>query len=279
VSLRPLRAAIARWRPPPVRPEDPLSTISGAWPEIVGAHASRNSVALSVDGATLLVATRSSAWSEQLQLLAPQIIERLRDCAPGLELTEIRFRTGLPRNARSARGMVPRPALRFVRSEPAPDPAIDENEALDRLRRRINSARRRGGAVCRTCGAPVLVEGVCAPCRGAGEAARSAELERLLYSAPWLSLEEVCEFLSGIDEERYERSRRNLLQRWWIVLERARRSRRALSPRERQIASSYVLLQSGLSPERVTPAVVRNLLGEELESQLSEHVLANENQR
>lgn len=279
MSLRPLRTALARWHPLPVRSEDPLSAISGAWPEIAGAHAARHSVALEIDGETLLVATRSSAWSEQLQLLTPQIIERLRDFAPGLQLAALRFRTGLPRNARSARGMVPRPALRYVRSEPAPDPAIDENEALDRLRRRINGARRRVGAMCRTCGAPVLAEGVCAPCRGAGEAARSAELERLLYSAPWLSLEELSEFLSGVDEDRYERSRRNLLQRWWIVLERARRGRRALSAHERRIASSYVLLQSGLAPERVTPAVVRNLLGEELESQLSEHVTANENYR
>ena len=39
-------------------------------------------------------------------------------------------------------------------------------------------------------------------------------------------------------------------------------------PRERQIASSYVLLQSGLEPDRITPAVVRNLLGDELEAQL-----------
>jgi hypothetical protein len=67
----------------------------------------------------------------------------------------------------------------------------------------------------------------------------------------------------------FERARRHLLQRWWLVLERARRSKTVgRAGLERQIASSYVLLHSRIPPDRITPAIVRNLLGEELEALL-----------
>ena len=52
-----------------------------------------------------------------------------------------------------------------------------------------------------------------------------------------------------------------LLQRWWLVLERVKRGGK-VSPEERQVASSYVLLQSRLPPDRITPAIVRNLIGD-----------------
>ena len=81
---------------------------------------------------------------------------------------------------------------------------------------------------------------------------------------PWLSFAGVRAFVAGLSEERYERVRRGLLQRWWTGLERARRVGRPLSRRERQIASSYVLLKTELDPERIAPAVVRDLLGDDL---------------
>jgi hypothetical protein len=67
----------------------------------------------------------------------------------------------------------------------------------------------------------------------------------------------------------FAQARRELLARWWVMLEYARRRRRINPNRhERQIASSYVLLQSGLPPERVTPALLRHVLGDELETLL-----------
>jgi len=116
---------------------------------------------------------------------------------------------------------------------------------------------------------------MCAPCRGGAETAGAIELERILFAMPWLSLDELRKLVPGLRDDRHERVRRGLLQRWWTVLERARRAARKLSRRERQIASSYVLLQSGLAPDRITPAIVRNLLGDDLESQLSGGAASN----
>jgi hypothetical protein len=274
MSLRPLRTAVDGWRPMLARPGDPLSAIAAAWPDIAGSRAAQHSAPLEISGDALVVATRSSAWSQQLQLLAPQILERLREFDSGGKLVALRFRSGLPRRLRSVRAPVPQPAFRAPGTIP-PDPALDEIEALDRLRRRVGVARRRAAATCERCGAPIERGDVCAPCRSAAESARSTELERMLFSMPWLPFKEIRTFVGGIDEERYERVRRNLLQRWWATLERARRTGRSLTRRERQIATSYVLLQSGLAPDRITPAIVRNLLGDELAAQLSGATAAN----
>jgi len=273
VSLRPLRAAIKRWHPILVRGDDPLAIIAAAWPQIAGTRAAQHSAPIELGGDVLVIATRSSAWSQQLQLLEAQILERLRDFA-GRPLRTLRFRNGLPRAIRSGGVPPPPPAPRRVATLP-PDPAVDEAEAFERVRRRVGVARRRARATCERCGAPIERAAVCAPCRGAEEAASSAELQRILFNMPWLSFAGVRAFVAGLSEERYERVRRGLLQRWWTGLERARRVGRPLSRRERQIASSYVLLQSGLGPDRITPAVVRNLLGEELASQLSGAATAN----
>jgi hypothetical protein len=94
-------------------------------------------------------------------------------------------------------------------------------------------------------------------------------LERIVYMAPWLELAELREQVPGLGAAEFERARRNLLQRWWLILERAKRAGKlSSSGLERHVASSYVLLQSRLAPDRITPAIVRNLLGPELEALL-----------
>ena len=68
--------------------------------------------------------------------------------------------------------------------------------------------------------------------------------------------------------------RHRLLVRWWDRLSRARLAGKlSRDGSERLIASSYVLLKSELAPERIGPATVRNVLGDELHELIygSEH--------
>jgi hypothetical protein len=269
MSLRPLRSALETWRPLPAAGGDPLSLISAAWLGIVGARVAQHSAPLEMSGDALIVATRSSAWSQQLQFLAPQILERIRELAAGRELTRLHFRNGALRGRRNAGATAAAAAAPRTAAGPAPEPAADESEAFDRLRRRVSETRRRASATCATCSAPIARGSLCAPCEGSLAARRRVALERVLFNAPWLSLEEIRVQVRDAGRDEIEAARRALLQRWWLILERARRAGRALTRRERSIASSYVLLQSGLPPDRMTPAIVRNLLGEELEAQLS----------
>jgi hypothetical protein len=90
-----------------------------------------------------------------------------------------------------------------------------------------------------------------------------------MYETPWLGFEAIAEQSGGLDARECEEVRRDLLRRWWEVLARAERTGR-LRPDgfERRIASSYLLLQSGLAPDQVSRAAMRNLLGDRLEALL-----------
>jgi hypothetical protein len=274
VSLRPLRSAVAAWTPGARVAADPLHVIAAAWPAIVGEHAAAHCAPRELDGQTLVIVTRSSAWSQQLHFLSEKILSAIKTLPVGQGIVRLTFRTGAVRsiptpprrvsvaNARTAAG---RP---FEQQQP---PAADAAEALARLRRRFAQMRRSdSGPVCLRCGAALdgseRDDATCAPCGGAERTELALATERLLYLCPWLEPDAVREQIPGLPPGEVERVRRRLLQRWWLVLERARRSGRlSRSGIERSIASSYVLLQSRLPPDRITPAVVRNLVGADLE--------------
>ncbi|MGH7729057.1 MAG: hypothetical protein ACREM2_09720, partial [Vulcanimicrobiaceae bacterium] len=156
--------------------------------------------------------------------------------------------------------------------ELAAEPARDLDEALARVRRRIVQLRSGGVRTCLDCAAPLGSDdtGVrCAPCAGATRRARRLALERLLFEMPWLRLEEARELLGSVAPGEFEGTRIRLLARWRSQLERARRAGRlSASGLERRVASSYVLLQSRLPPERIGREVVRNALGAELDELL-----------
>jgi len=272
MPLVPLHSAIDGWLPGRRPSSDVLSTIAAAWPSIVGPAVAAHSLPVALNGKSLVVATRSSAWSQQLQFLSVTILRGLAGIALEEPVERLAFRSGSLRLPHT--GSVPLGAAAPMRkglAGPEPEPAADAGEALERLRRRVTSARRRAPSACVACGAPIdaSVVRMCAPCEGGAQRARTLQLERIVYLAPWLGVEDLRQQMPELGAAEFEGARRALLQRWWVVLERCRRSGKVSGSRlERQVASSYVLLQSRLSPDRVTPAIVRNLLGDELEAML-----------
>jgi hypothetical protein len=273
MPLRPLRDALGTWKPGGLAAPEPIHAICAAWPAIVGADVAANSMPLQLSGDVLVVMTSSSAWSQQLQMLSLPILRGLREAAQLPTIDRMTFRSGrLPnRKSRPRGGTSARPAAEARASAAPLPPAADSTEALARLRSRILAVRRRSATTCVRCGAPLEEPSpqICAPCAGAEERERSLEMQRLVYSAPWLAFEEIREQIPRATVAEFERARRTLLQRWWVILERAKRAGTLTRCGiERKLASSYVLLQSRLRPDRITPAVVRNVLGPELEALL-----------
>ena len=273
MSLRPLRAAIAGWAPHETAYLDPLQAISAAWPEIVGRAVAARTAPLALTGQTLVVSTASSAWSQQLQLLSVAILTGVRAVHGAGDVSRLTFRTGGRRRIARGRSLAPAPAASRPdrAAEPPVPPAKDPAEALARLRARVAALGTTAAARCERCDSPLAAASrtVCAPCAGALAAARMVAVQRLLFSAPWLSEAELRSSVPGLSPSDLERARRALIARWWTILERAKwAGRLSRSGLEREVASSYLLLQSQLPPERITPAVVRNLLGPELEALL-----------
>ena len=266
-GFRPLQSLVAGWRPADGTPLEPLEAILLAWTGIVGGRVAQHSQPLELHDGVLVGATRSSAWRQQLQFLEPEILARLRAMG-GPALTGLRFRSGRlrpPKPAGAERSVVrrPRPAAPEAPPEPAPDIETAFARARSRITRAGENARRR----CGDCAAPA--EGpLCAPCRGERARRRKVDLERLFFNLPWLDAESLVSLVPGLEPGELEAIRRGLLQRWWLGLERVRRGSRRATDHERRIASSYVLLQSGLAPDDITPAVVRNVLGPDLEARL-----------
>lgn len=263
MSLRPLRAALSGWRPSATQPGDPLLAIAAAWARIVGPAIARQTRPVQVVRDTLVVVTRSSAWSQQLSLLADDVLRGLHAIAEASGIERLRFRVGRISAPARTRNATPRTGSRAALPESAPlPPDAPLSDVVAHLHLRMAQRQSVHGA-CPICSATRDEPGPCAQCVGGVRAKRRLAAERLMYDAPWLGYAGIAALVGGLGREEYERWRRALLNRWWMVLERSRFTKR-VGAVERRVASSYALLQSGLQPDQVTPAVVRNLLGDEL---------------
>jgi len=265
--MQPLRAALASWQPAKTVAGDPLSHLRAQWATIVGEDIASNSRPAELVRGSLLVVTRSSAWSQQLSFLSERIVDAVR-ASTGVSLEGVRFRVG---RIGSRSGASPaRTAL--ARKRTAPRPAADTLEsAVAMFRHDVTSAERAkagaGWKECNRCGIRIVPDtgSFCAACVNARGAERSAAIARLLFEVPFLGYSGISDHVEHLSRDEYERVRSKLLARWWDALKQLQRSgRKRVSRRERDIVSSYILLKTRLDPEKIAPAVVRDLLGEEL---------------
>ncbi len=279
MSLGRLGDALGDWRPQGGSGAgsgdgDPLAAIRAAWPGIVGGDVARSAQPAAIAGTALVVMTASSAWSHQLAFLGPQIVQAVAQLPEGRTIDRLRFRVGTVRpprrgptgaGRRSAAGVPGRPAQAAPATE---TPAA----ALARFRSAVERARSAhaaaGGAFCPVCGAFTETERPCVPCADGARTARLGAAERLLFEAPWLSSEGVLALVPGLDAGEYDAARRRLLRAWWDEMSLAARRakvRGAPAPdrsRLRKLASSYVLLETRIDPNRLEldGAIRRNAL-------------------
>ncbi|MBV8750904.1 MAG: DUF721 domain-containing protein [Candidatus Eremiobacteraeota bacterium] len=268
-----LGAVLDGWRPQPGAGSDPLVAVRAAWAELVGADVARAAQPVAIErDEVLVVLTTSSAWSHQLAFLEPEIVRGLRALPETRGLVRLKFRVGKLRRpvAASDGPGGPRRAANDAPREPA---ARTLDDALARLRRAVERNRKAhraaGGAFCALCEGQVDAgTGMCRPCRDDGERRRRFACERLLFEAPWLASEDVLALVDGLTAEAYDAARRSLLKAWWDELFRAQKLHKLRQPldraRLRKLASSFVLLQTKIDPNRLEldSAVRKNALGD-----------------
>lgn len=259
--LTPLRSALAAWRPESAEVlRDGLAGIVAAWAEIVGPASAAHSRPAELKDGTLLVVVTAGAWGQQLAFLADRILAELAALTGTPGVQRLRFRVGRVRvrvNARPARRAGP--ALPPVPLDPEASPA----DHLAHFRRRVEAARCAAQASCPLCGAPRDQAEPCAPCDDRVRSDLRHAAERLLFEAPWLDEHAVRSQLPGLESADVRAVRRRLLSRWRTAIARVERTKR-VGEYERHIAQSYVVLQSGLAPDRIAPETIRNLFGAEL---------------
>jgi hypothetical protein len=118
------------------------------------------------------------------------------------------------------------------------------------------------------CSNPIPAGTRCRPCADAEEQERTGTCERILFEAPWMAPEEVLNAVPGLTAEAYDRIRRRLLRAWVDEMRLARKRHAVKAPidhrRIRRLASSYVLLETRIDPNRLEleSPVRRNALGD-----------------
>jgi hypothetical protein len=266
--LTKLGSALTGWRPSNGPAGDPLTTIRAAWADIVGDDVARAAQPVALTGTALVVVTASGAWSHQLSFLEREIVRSV--VALGISSVErLRFRIGTIRAARGAGGK------RLVR--PNFGTAVagtphNADEALARFRavveRRRTAHRAAGGTFCTDCGSALATGERCRPCIDAEERVRREQCERIFFDAPWLDAESVLGQVSGLTAEAYDVIRRRLLRAWIDEMRLARKRYAVKAPidvfRIRKLASSYVLLETRIDPNRLEldSPVRKNALGD-----------------
>ena len=275
MGLRALGEALHEWKPAQTAAVDPIAVIRAAWPEIVGANIAANSRPLEIERGALLVIARSNAWSQQLSFLSEKIVEALAARGVQAKITGLRFRVGkiAPSAEKRAKQTYER-----MRGSGAPGgndaqhiPPATAEEAMARFREDVEgfwrAKRAAGWKECMQCGALIApsARSLCSTCVHARAGEREGMVARLLFELPWLGYDGVAKLVEGLARAEYDGIRNRLLKRWWETLRRARYAGRlSRDGHERLVASSYVLLKSGIAPELIAPATVRNILGEEL---------------
>lgn len=267
--MKALSQALSAWRPQALHPDDPLSVLQTEWAQIVGDDVAAHTRPAEIVRDALLVVTRSSAWSQQLAFLSERVLRAVQERA-GISVRTLRFRvgrirdvSGVPAGVRRKRSERSKPLSRVIQ------PAVTLEAAMERFRADVAAAQRAKAAAgwkeCLRCGAHTASGSFCVPCGNADAQEREAQVARLLFEAPWLGYAGIAPLVRGLTPKQYTAVRLALLRRWKDALERIRRSPRPrITMRDRSIASSYVLLKSELEPDKIAPAVVRDLLGDEL---------------
>jgi predicted nucleic acid-binding Zn ribbon protein len=90
---RPLSAALAGLADQ-LAPRTTLGDVQRAWPAVVGPVVAKEASPTTEHGGTLTIACRSSVWAQELDLMAPLLLERLNAAIEGAKVERLRCVTG-----------------------------------------------------------------------------------------------------------------------------------------------------------------------------------------
>ncbi|HET8820223.1 MAG TPA: DUF721 domain-containing protein [Thermoleophilaceae bacterium] len=81
-------------------PATPVAAVQAAWPEVAGPGLAAAAQPVSERGGVITVACESGVWAHELELLGPDLLERLNASLEGTRIEKLRFVVGSPPNDR-----------------------------------------------------------------------------------------------------------------------------------------------------------------------------------
>lgn len=77
-----------------LEPASTLARVQGCWAEAVGEQVARVAQPVSERDRVVTVACEDAMWAEELQMLGPDLLDKLNGALAGLELRQLRFKAG-----------------------------------------------------------------------------------------------------------------------------------------------------------------------------------------
>jgi predicted nucleic acid-binding Zn ribbon protein len=77
-----------------LEPATALARVQGCWADAVGDVVSSEAQPVSEREGLVTVACRSSVWAQELEMLGPDLLDKLNAALGGHELTGLRFKVG-----------------------------------------------------------------------------------------------------------------------------------------------------------------------------------------
>lgn len=240
-----------------------------AWPTIVGPELAKRTSPRQVQGGILFVATAGPAWSQQLSLMRPTLLERLNNHLGERIVTDIRFSVGLGGRAATetaaAHGPDGQPEADVAVSpavteaaELAPEEFRDLMLRLGQAQSRIAAHRANVAApLCRVCGQPTGGDDLCPVCRGDETRERRLQVRAALAQNPSLSWTDAADAIPGLGALEYRAEHDDLLVNLWNILSRARDAGDPSSIR--QAATRYLACKLSRPPAAVPAEEIETL--------------------
>jgi hypothetical protein len=237
------------------------------WQEIAGEEISSHAWPISIQRGILLLAVNSPVWSHHLMMLKPGIINKINAFLKEKLVTDIRFQAGdLKKYQNNGEGGDNIPMLQPAKldSEELAD-VWKATEAIkdENLRKKcyyvlikqtgINKTKKNAGwQSCKHCS--VLVpqgQSYCSACSLVRKQESKQEITKLLKEAPWLTYQEIYEFIPCSPRDFHTCKKRlvhkmihALFEPGWDKLNDA----------------TLVMLMTAVKPDRITDTMINNVI-------------------
>jgi predicted nucleic acid-binding Zn ribbon protein len=99
LAPRPLSVALDRLTPG-LAPPSTLARVQAIWADVSGPAMRGEAEPVSEHAGTVTFTCRSAVWAQELELLSPDLLERLNEALGGTSLTRLRFVAGGRRRPR-----------------------------------------------------------------------------------------------------------------------------------------------------------------------------------
>ncbi|MEL7568809.1 MAG: DUF721 domain-containing protein [Dehalobacterium sp.] len=252
------------------------------WESVVGEMIIKHASVVEMHRGVLFVHVDHPVWIQHLSFAAQDIKNRLNETIGEKVVKEIRFKAGNRCNEQKIKQDIGKTASRkralsFEELEKI-EAMVKEIGDLE-IRKVVASLIRQGKIItlekqeagwieCSLCG--MMIEPKKKKCFYCG----LKELESLrrktrflLWELPWLSYQEISSHISGLNKDIYDTVRREMIQELWLQIRTAAKSRNGQKIPNAHV-QTYVMLRTRMSPEKLTPEIIWQTLGENIANKL-----------